>query len=253
MTDFDTSILKLVGLANFLEQQTDQDDSLNQMAAMAANLLDSKNCSIMLLKEEEEGSDPIMKVFASHGYLPRAAYTEKARHKEGIAGQVTVMGKPLLVSDIEHSPYASNARWPERQHKGFVAAPIFIGQKVLGVVNVNTPTDDRTFTSNDLYLLTTIALVIGKSLQVFQLQKLMKSRFAQLALLQDAQNSVSQSVMQSAQNPARMSKAFGKAFYREMNKAGFADEQIINAATEVISILGDKLQKHQKRRGNSES
>lgn len=247
MPNFDTSILKLVGIANFLEQQVDQNESLNEMAAMAANLLESENCSIMLLKQGE-GSDPIMKIYASHGYLPAVAYTEKARHKEGIAGKVTATGEGLLVNDIQNSPYAANARWPDRKHKGFVAAPIFIGQKVLGVVNVNTPSDDRIYTSHDLYQLMTIALVVGKSIQVFQLQKLMKSRFAQLALLQDAQNTVSESVMQSVQEPARMSKIFGKAFYREMHKAGFADEQIINAATEVISILGDKLEQHQKRR-----
>lgn len=246
MPNFDTSILKLVGLANFLEQETAQEDSLNQMAAMSATLLESKNCSIMLLKEEE-GNDPVMKVFASHGYLPSVAYTEKARHKEGIAGRVTATGEPLLINDIQNSPYASNARWPDRQHKGFVAAPIFIGEKVLGVVNVNTPSDNRLYTSHDLYQLMTIALVVGKSIQVFQLQKLMKSRFAQLALLQDAKNTVSKSVIEAAQNPARMSKAFGKAFYREMHKAGFPDEQIISAATEVIGSLGDKLQKHKKR------
>ena len=247
MANFDTSILKLVGISNFLEQQTDQEESLKQMAAMAANLLESENCSIMLLKEDD-GGDPVMKVFASHGYLPSVAFTEKARHKEGIAGQVTATGKALLVCDIEHSPYATKARWPDRRHKGFIAAPIFIGKKVFGVVNVNTPSDDRMYSTSDLYLLSTVALVIGKSIQIFQLQKLLESRFAQLALLQDAQGTVSESVMQAAKNPARMSRIFGKAFYKEMHKVGFSDEQIINTATEVIGILSEKLQKHQKRK-----
>lgn len=250
MADIDTSILKLVGISNFLEQQTGQKDSLEHMAAMAANLLDSKNCSIMLLKEEEDG-DQIMKVFASHGYLPKAAYTEKARHKEGIAGQVTATGKPLLVSDIEQSDYASKARWPERRHKGFIAAPVFIGQKVLGVINVNTPVDDRVYTQNDLYMLSTVALLVGKSIQVVQLQNLLNSRFAQLALLQEAHDTVSQSMMQAAQNPARMARSFGKAFYLEMHKAGFDNDHIIKAATEVISLLGEGLQKHKKRRDHN--
>jgi signal transduction protein with GAF and PtsI domain len=247
MADFDTSILKLVGLSNFLEPQSDQEDSLKQMAAMAANLLDSENCSIMLLKQDDDG-DQVMKVFASHGYLPAAAFTEKARHKEGITGKVTATGKALMVNDIEHSPYAPNARWPQRKHKGFMVAPVFIGQKVLGVVNINTPNDDRCYADNDLFVLTTAALLVGKSIQVFQLQKLLESRFAQLALLEEAQGAVSKVVAYGLQNPAQMSKAFGKAFYREMQKAGFSQDHIISAATEVISMLGETLNKHQKRK-----
>lgn len=246
MVTFDSSIIKLVGLANFLEQKSNLDESLNEMAAMAANLLDSENCSIMLFREDE-GENPTMKIFASHGYLPPLAYTEKARHKEGIAGYVAATGQALLVDDIEKSPYAPKARWPERQHKGFLSAPVFIGKKVLGVINVNTPIDDRIYSEKDLYLLTTVALVVGKSIQVVQLQNLMKSRFAQLALLQEAHMAVEDSMVQAGQNPARLAKVVGKAFYQEMHKAGFGDDHIINAATEVISILSQKIKKHRHR------
>ena len=247
MSDFDTSIIKLVGLTNFLEQQTDQEESLNQLAALAAAMLESENCSIMLLKEEESG-DEIMKVFASHGYLPQVAYTEKAKHRQGIAGQVTASGKGLLVNDIESSPYAAKARWPERKHKGFMAAPIFIGPKVLGVINVNTPNDERKYMDKDLFILSTVALVVGKSIQVVQLQNLLKSRFTQIAMVQEAKGIVSNALLQVPQNPARMSKALGKAFYQEMHKAGFGDDHIVSAATEVIGLLGEKLERHQRRR-----
>jgi len=247
MSDFDTSIIKLVGLANFLEQQTDQEESLNHLAALAATMLESENCSIMLLNEED-GSGETMKVFASHGYLPEAAYTEKAKHRQGIAGQVASSGKGLLVNDIENSPYASKARWPERKHKGFMAAPIFIGPKVLGVINVNTPTDERQYEDKDLFVLSTVALVVGKSIQVVQLQNLLKSRFAQIAMMQEAEGIVGNALVYGTCSPARMSKALGKAFYKEMHKAGFGDDHIISAATEVIDLLGRKIKRHQRRR-----
>ena len=238
MATFDASILKLVGLANFLEQGKDFNESLQEMAAMAANLLNSQNCSIMLFREEE-GEDPTMKIFASHGYLPQVAFTEKARHREGIAGHVAATGKPVLINDIENSPFAGKARWPEKNQKSFLSAPIFIGQQVFGVVNANTPLDGRIYKDQDLYLLTTVALVVGKSVQVVQLQNLLKSRFAQLALMQEVRPAVQEAIVDAVPQPARMAKVVGKSFYREMRKAGFGDDHIIGAATEVISLLSE--------------
>jgi signal transduction protein with GAF and PtsI domain len=213
---------------------------------MAADLLTSQNCSIMLFRDDSP-RDPRMKIFASHGYLPPAAYSENARHREGIAGHVAATGEALLVADIEKSPYASKARWPDRSSKGFLSAPIFIGGKVLGVINVNSPLDERRYTERDLYLLTCIALVVGKSIQVVQLQSILKSRFAQHALMQQTRANVSESLAQTAQNPGKLARMVGKSFYREMSQAGFSDEAIIKAATEVISLLGRKVAKHDRR------
>ena len=239
-------MVKLVGLASFLEQHSNLDESLNQTAALAANILSSKNCSIMLFREEN-GADkgPVMKVFASHGYLPRAAYTEKAHHKEGIAGHVAETGEALLIPDIRNSAFAPKARWPDKEQKGFISAPIFIGKKVLGVINVNAPTDDRVYTSQDLALLTAAALVAGKSIQVVQLQNLLKSRFAQLALVQESRAVVSESIAEASQQPEKLSRILAKGFFREMRKSGFSDHHIIGAATEIISLLTAQEKKAQ--------
>lgn len=246
MESREITFVSLIGLSSFLEQQTDLDSSLNELAAMAAKLLNSTNCSIMLFRDIERDT-PRMKIFASHGYLPAAAYTETARHKEGIAGHVAATGEAVLVEDIEHSPYAAKARWPQNRHKSFLSAPIFIGRKVLGVININAPVDERSYADKDLYLLTSIALVVGKSIQVVQLQNLLKSRFAQLALLQQARSAVTPSVETIAQNPDRLARIVGKTFYRELNHAGFSDESIIKVATEIISLLGHRVRKHRSR------
>lgn len=240
------SFVKLIGLTTFLEQQSNLEKSLGQFAAMAASLVGSENCSIMLFKEGNSKS-PVMKIFASHGYLPPVAFTESARHKEGIAGHVAATGEALLVKDIEDSPFAPKARWPERKNKGFLSAPIFIGHKVLGVINVNSPKDLRTYSEKDLHLLTCIALMVGKSIQVVQLQNILKSRFTQQALLQEARSAVETSIGETAKNPGKMASIVGKAFYREMKHAGFNDEAIIHAATEVISMLTQNVKRHSRR------
>ncbi|MDO3376909.1 GAF domain-containing protein [Geoalkalibacter halelectricus] len=249
--EFDTSFVKILGLANFLEQQGRLDENLGTLAALAAEVLASRNCSIMLLREERGTS--CMKIFASHGYLPPVAFTERARHREGIAGQVAASGEALLVPDIRQSPYADRARWPDKDARGFISAPIFIGREVLGVININTPLDGRTYGEKDLQLLVLVALMVGKSIQVVQLQNLLKSRFAQQALLHSAQDAMDQSLALAVQNPAKTARIVGKAFYREMNQAGFADDHIIQAATEIISLLSQKLRKHSRRRDKNPS
>lgn len=246
MADFETPMIKLLGLSSFLEQQRDLDESLKEMANMAAGLLDSRKCSIMLFYDQEDG-DPVMKLHAGYGDLDPSAYTEKAHNWEGIAGYVAATGKALLVRDIEQSPFAEQARWPECGSRSFISAPIFIGPKVLGVINVTAPIDGRIYSEKDLYLLTTAALVTGKSIHVLQLQNLLHSRFAQLALLQETQMTVEHAVATAIQSPARTAKVFGRAFYREMRKAGFTDSQIINAATEIIGQLGDQVESHRHR------
>ena len=44
---------KLTGLSDFLEKQVDLDACLHELASQAADILNSKNCSIMLLKESD--------------------------------------------------------------------------------------------------------------------------------------------------------------------------------------------------------
>ncbi|WP_305044568.1 GAF domain-containing protein [Geoalkalibacter sp.] len=243
----ETSFVKLLGLASFLEQQGHLEERLAELAALAAEILGSHNCSIMLLRDDD-GRDPRMRIFASHGYLPPAAFAESARHKEGIAGQVAASGKALLVSDILASPYAPHARWPEKKNRGFLCAPIFIGSQVLGVINVNSPLDDRIYDEKDLQLLVTVALLVGKSIQVVQLQNLLRSRFAQQALLNQARKTVDDAWIARGQDPRKAARIVGKAFYREMHDAGFSDDHIIQAATEIISLLGQKIRKHSRRR-----
>jgi len=246
MAGYEDSVMRLIGLADFLEQRADFTESLNEFASLTANLLESNNCSIMLFYEEDE-SGARMKIYASHGYLPSEAFSETACYRQGIAGHVAATGKALIVPNIEKSPFASRARWPEHKSKCLLSAPIYIGRKVIGVINVNTPIDDRTFSQKDLFLLTTAALVVGKSIQTRELQNILRSRFAQLALLQETRQMVEDSLSASGQQPARLARIVGKAFYQEMNKAGFSNDQIISAATEVISLLGMRVRRYQNR------
>ena len=250
----DNPLIKLQDLSNFLEQGT-LDDNLLQLAERAAKALTAEKCSIMLLKDGES-DDLRMRVCASYGALPDAAYTESIGKGEGIAGRVIATGRSILIEDISKSELASRARRTDDPRKSLISSPIPINRRIVGVVNVSSHVRGDVFTPADLNLLEVIALFIGKSIQAIQLQNILNSRFAQLALLHEAEKSLEpMGVGVAVQNPDQMAKILAKSFYKEMTRAGLGSNQIISAASEIISQLSGSLQRHNKRlaRGVPES
>ena len=248
MGDVENPLAKLQDLSSFLESQGSLDDNLQQLAAMAANILNAENCSIMLLGDGEF-EDLSLRVCANYGSLPAKAYREAVGKGQGISGHVIASGKSLLIEDIATSAFAKAARRTRDPRKSMISSPILINGKIIGVINVNAPKHARPFNLDDLNLLDIVALFVGKSIQVIQLQNVLNSRFAQFALLEDAGKTIESAMATVGQNPDQMAKIVAKSFYREMTKAGFGSGQIINAASEIISELSDNLRKHSKRLG----
>lgn len=241
-----TQFIKLVGLASFLEQQQSLDQCLSGLLSQASAILKCRTCSLMLFKEEGPPGDFTLRLFAKHGYLPPVASCEAVKVKEGIAGYVAASGEPLLVADITHSPFLAQARRPDDPERGFVSIPVVIGGKVVGVLNVSHPADGRTLGREDLDLASFIAILIGKSIQVIQLQNLLRSRYLQSALAQGGEKAFADSASYA---PAKLSRILAKSFYREMAQAGFGSDHIVSAATEILSQLNENLAKHKNRAG----
>ena len=245
MSDVETPLIKLQDLSSFLENGN-LNDNLAQLAEMTATILSSKNCSIMLLNDGHS-DNLLMSVCASYGPMPSAAYKELIGKGEGIAGYVIATGKSLLIEDINHSEFAKLARRASEPGKSLISSPITISGQTIGVVNISGHICDRAFNLVDLNLLNVVALFIGKSIQAIQLQSILNSRFAQLALAQEAQNNMGASLESVILNPDQVAKILAKSFYKEMTRGGFGSNQIISAASEIISQLSDNLQQHSKR------
>jgi L-methionine (R)-S-oxide reductase len=242
----DDFIVRLNDLSDFLERHTDLDESLNELASMAADALNAENCSIMLLSGGEDDSDFGLRVLAHSGHLPEEAYREAMKLKQGISGYVVATRRPLLVADIEKSQFSSVARHHYRSNS-LMSAPILIHQKVVGVIHVNTPRKRRSFRKDDLNLLYIVALLVGKSIQAIQLQKLMNSRYTIFAMAQEKKGELNDIAASARQDLDRVAKLLAKTFFKEMNKAGFGSDHILNAASEIVSLLNEKVARHKKR------
>lgn len=234
----DNQLMRLQDLQQFLASGS-LEDSLQEQARQTARLIGAGHCSIMLLNSGS-GEDLRLGVCARTGVLPDAALQAAVARGEGISGHVLATGRALLVPDIRASEFAHLARRPE-SGGSLMSAPIWIDGKIVGVVNLSGALHGPVFTGAELHLLEVIALFIGKSIQVIQLQHLLDSRFAQLALLQEVQERVGSSVRTAYRHPGDAAKILARSFFREMNKAGFEPGQIVTAATELIEQLNNKL------------
>lgn len=170
-------IVKLIGLPVLMEKQSDLNETLSRCVQIAANMLNVRNCSIMLIEKKEQG-EMFLRVFASFGRLPILAFYRSVRVGEGIAGYVASTGKTLLVEDIGQSEFLPVARRPESPDRSFISTPILINDNIIGVFNVSSPIDGRIFTQKDLELVNILRLLIAKSIHVIQLQNVLMPIYA---------------------------------------------------------------------------
>lgn len=211
------------------------DDNLASHAELARRLVGATSCSVMLLSSEA-ADDLRMRVCASAGDMPPDAADALVGSGEGICGRVLASGRALLVDDIARSEFASLARRRRAAVPALMSAPVRIDGRIVGVLNVT----GVAFSESELQLLEVTALFIGKSVQTIQLQGLLSSRFAQMALVREAQESGADAT--AYQNPEDVARILARSFYKEMTRAGFAPAQIVSAATELIGQLGGAIQ-----------
>jgi len=208
------------------------EDNLHSHAELARRLVGATSCSVMLLNSDAP-DDLRMRLCASAGEVPPAASEALVASGEGICGRVLASGRALLVEDISRSEFAGLARHKRAAVPALMSAPVRIDGRTVGVVNVT----GTTFSKAELGLFEVIALFIGKSVQVIQLQGLLASRFAQLALVREGTPGAA-----AYQNPDDLARILARSFFKEMTRAGFAPGQIVSAASELIGQLNGSLQ-----------
>ncbi len=224
------------------------DAQLRHMADVTAAMLGAEHCSI-LLAEEDVDAGRRLSIWAATSHLPSSAGRHPAAADDGLALRVLAAGEALRIDDIADSAFAGCARRPDDPRRSLLCAPIRINADSIGVVNVSGRQMPGAFDADDLRLLEVVVLFISKAIQVSQLQSMLDSRFAQMAVIQEASRGLDASLAAGLPNPDQVAKIMAKSFYKEMTRAGFGSRQIINAAAEIITQLSGNLQRHSRRLG----
>jgi L-methionine (R)-S-oxide reductase len=236
---------RLHDLAVFVGAEEDLRTHLRELVDLAASVTDAATCSIMLLSEGEHDA-PRLKLWASTEVLPSSAWNETPPCGESIAGQVLQQSRPLLIADIRASEFAPLARQRNNLGVSFICTPITVGKHVIGVMNLSSRLGSPPFDESDLGLAEIVATLIGKSVQVERLQTLIRSRVAQVILAKEEKEVVAR-LTDGTVPPARVAKLLAKSFFRDLASAGFDPGQIIEAASEIITLVSSDINRYKKR------
>jgi hypothetical protein len=209
------------------------DETLQRLLSMAGAVLSAGRCTITLLNE---------KLTAEAAY-PQAAFGTMPPIYPPESNLSGKRRSSARITKFEQGPLDMQAHIDPGPESSMFST-ITMEHQIIGVVHVYYPLQRCRFTSEDLHLFTIITPLIAKTVQVIQLQNILNSRFAQNALMRSGQATIAQIVLSAAQNPNHVARLLAKSFYREMTNAGFDFNQILYAASEVISELTNSLRKH---------
>ncbi len=238
---------RLHDLAVFVRAEEDLRSHLEELVERAASVTDAAACSIMLLTEGA-GDAPRLKLWCSTEDLPAPAWDETPGRGESIAGRVLARGAPVLIADIGSSEFAPLARRSDTLGASFICVPIAVGTHVIGVMNLASRHGGAPFGQADLALAEIVAALIGKSVQVERLQTLLRSRVAHLSLAREEKEVVTR-ITDGAVPTARVAKLLAKSFFRDLTSAGFEPAQIIEAASEIITLISSDIRRFRKHAG----
>ena len=148
---------------------------------------------------------------------------------------------------VERSAESNGRGRARTRNAKALAAPVRSGADAIGALVVIGPHGKRSFGEDERATLECLASVIGQALQTSRLQRVLASRFAQVALAAEASEVVEAAVNIVTGHPAQLARILAKSFYREMMKLGFTSGQIIDAASEIVSQLSGNLRRHADR------
>lgn len=244
MGGISTHQAKLKELAGF-EVSGRLEDNLYRLTCIVGDLLGARRVSLMLL-DASPGKGARLKLMAAYGELPEAAWKEEPSPGQGIAGAVLASGESIRVTRLARSPWKAKAR-RHTESESFMACAISLTGKPSGVLNVSDPIDRAAFSPTDLERAELAAMLIGRTIHVMRIERLLDSRLAQMAFALEGSTDAGSVASMSAHEPDKVSRMLAKAFYREMRHCGFTPNQIIHAAGEIISELTTSLNRAKNR------
>ena len=153
-----------------LVQRASELDTINEISKIITSILDMdkllniclkeineklrvKHSSIMLI--DESGNELI--VMACQGYRCKYVLGKSQKIDEGVAGHIVKDKKPILVKDIRSDSRFNRSERPDYKTKSFVSAPLILGERILGVINIIDKISEESFCETDVNLLCTIA------------------------------------------------------------------------------------------------
>ncbi len=121
------------------------DQSMDLFVQFISELLDLDICSIML-NDDLAGE---LTVKSAVGLDDEIVKKTRIKLGDKIAGWVALEGKPVFIEDIECDPRFSKKSISQYTTKSLMSLPLKIGDRVIGVLNLNNKKASKPFTERD--------------------------------------------------------------------------------------------------------
>lgn len=169
-------MVKLVSLNDIVELAAriiQRQDLLDHVLQRTMRVVSATVGSIMLLDPER----PTLRIAAARG-LPEDVLHAEVKVGEGIAGTVVKLAVPVLVEDIEKDPRFAKPNDPRYGGGSFISAPIRVGDRILGVMNLARKNSDAAgppgtapFTAVDLRFVNALMTFVAYALDNSRLRE----------------------------------------------------------------------------------
>ena len=145
------SLRALTEASAAINESLDLPQVLDTIARSAATMTEAEASSVLLLDRRRNK----LVFAAAHGKHAVALVGQEFDAGLGIAGRVVAEGRPIRVPDAAESDehYKGIDERSGFRTQELIAAPMVVGDEVVGVVEVLNPTGGETFTSDDIELL----------------------------------------------------------------------------------------------------
>ena len=115
----------------------DFDEAMQKMMDTIGETLSFESLAMGLIEENSAGLKHV-RVVAGHRY-PKEALGKTIGMDEGVCGPVALTGEPILVNDVtRHVGYLEFTPWTRSE----MAVPLKVGDRIIGVLNVESPEKD---------------------------------------------------------------------------------------------------------------
>ncbi len=160
MHEYNECVDYLYGISKAIKEPMPIDKLINLIISAGMSTLKADSGSLMLV--DEDNQELVIK--KTLGLNKKKIKNSRIKIGEGISGWVAKEKKPLLFVD----DYAGNPQFvknePRRNIKSAVIVPLLLEDKLLGILNVNNITSERTLTDQDLKLMTIFSKDCAKAI-----------------------------------------------------------------------------------------
>jgi len=136
--------------------------SMDSFVEFISDLLDLDICSIMLTDEISNE----LTVKSAVGLDDTVVKKTKIKFGDKIAGWVALEGKPLFIENIENDARFAKASISQYSTKSLVSLPLKVGDRVVGVLNLNNKKTSEPFTKQDYMTATRLGEKISQFLEL---------------------------------------------------------------------------------------